>query len=87
MSDHPGRMKIDEKTNSEEDNSSKEIPITIDEGSSASVSFLQLWKYATKGEIILNIIGLICASGAGAIQPSLGMFRASVRTYIHSSKP
>ncbi|TIC04401.1 P-loop containing nucleoside triphosphate hydrolase protein [Wallemia mellicola] len=73
MSDHPGRMKIDEKTNSEEDNSSKEIPITIDEGSSASVSFLQLWKYATKGEIILNIIGLICASGAGAIQPSLAI--------------
>ena len=30
-----------------------------------SVPFLHLWKYATKFEILLNIIGLVFAAGAG----------------------
>lgn len=38
----------------------------------SSVSILQLWKYSTKLEALLTIIGLMSAAGAGAIQPSLG---------------
>ncbi|TIB77671.1 P-loop containing nucleoside triphosphate hydrolase protein, partial [Wallemia mellicola] len=36
-------------------------------------SLLQLWKYATKGEIILNLIALFFACGAGATQPLLSL--------------
>ncbi|KZT73923.1 ste6-like protein [Daedalea quercina L-15889] len=37
------------------------------------VSFFQLFRYSTKGEIIMDIIGIIAAAAAGAAQPLMSL--------------
>lgn len=36
-------------------------------------SFMEMWKYATRFELILNAIGLVFACGSGATQPLLSL--------------
>ncbi|KAJ6532865.1 P-loop containing nucleoside triphosphate hydrolase protein [Mycena vulgaris] len=38
------------------------------------VSFFALFRFATRGELLLNLIGLIAAGGAGAASPLLSIF-------------
>ncbi|TIB37891.1 hypothetical protein E3P86_02013 [Wallemia ichthyophaga] len=58
---------------SKPENTDDDIIISQDCNAPTGVSILQLWKYSTKLEAFLIIIGLISAAGAGAIQPSLAI--------------
>ncbi|KAL7417152.1 ste6-like protein [Mrakia frigida] len=54
----------------------EDVAVDVDEGQGSGkdmkippVPFLQLFRYSTKGEMILNFFGLVASAGAGAAQP------------------
>lgn len=75
------KAKLDKKGKTNEDGDSiVEIAAPV---SPKPAPFLQLWKYATRGEIMLNLVGLFFACGAGTTQPLLSLiFGRMVSTMI-----
>lgn len=50
----------------------------------AKVSFLEMFKYAMWWEKIINVAGLVCAAGSGAIQPCLALLFGRLITVMNT---
>ncbi|KDQ06798.1 hypothetical protein BOTBODRAFT_140755 [Botryobasidium botryosum FD-172 SS1] len=51
------------------------------------VAFLDLFRFSTRKEIVLDIIGLVCAAGAGAAQPLMAlMFGNLTQAFVNFGK-
>lgn len=62
---------VEEKPSEEQQNGEPKST-TVEEKTPSNdpppVSFFRLFRFATKGEILLNCLGIVCAIGAGSAQ-------------------